>query len=114
MSYNKTVWESNQIIEAELLNNIENGIETLETKIDNTVANMSASVTKAGKVSTISISDKNGTTTANVNDGITFTPSVSNAGILSWTNDGNAQNPSNIDLVSAVINAIPDATGVDF
>ena len=40
-------------------------------------------------------------------DGATFTPSVSQAGVLSWTNDGNKQNPASVDLVSAVINALP-------
>ena len=40
-------------------------------------------------------------------DGATFTPSVSSAGVISWTNDGNKQNPASVDLVSAVINALP-------
>lgn len=40
-------------------------------------------------------------------DGTTFTPSVSNAGVISWTNDGNKQNPASVDLASAVIAALP-------
>lgn len=48
------------------------------------------------------------------NDGVTFTPSVSNAGVISWTNDGNMSNPSPVDLVSAVISALPSAVGVSF
>ena len=47
-------------------------------------------------------------------DGATFTPSVSSAGVISWTNDGNKQNPASADLVAAVINALPSAVGVSF
>ena len=35
-------------------------------------------------------------------DGTTFTPSVSSAGVLSWTNDGGKQNPASVDLAAAV------------
>lgn len=31
-------------------------------------------------------------------DGVTFTPSVSEAGIISWTNDGGRQNPNPVDI----------------
>ena len=48
-----------------------------------------------------------GATGATGADGATFTPSVSSAGVISWTNDGNKQNPASVDLVSAVINALP-------
>ena len=41
------------------------------------------------------------------NNGTTFTPAVSASGVLSWTNDGDKQNPASVDLVSAVINALP-------
>lgn len=47
-------------------------------------------------------------------DGTTFTPSVSSAGVISWTNDGGKQNPPSVDLVTAVINALPTAVGVSF
>lgn len=47
-------------------------------------------------------------------DGTTFTPAVSQAGVISWTNDGNKANPSPVDLVTAVINALPSAVGVSF
>lgn len=51
----------------------------------------------------------------------TFTPSVSNAGVLSWTNDGNKQNPASVDIAGAVRSVIdetvtgatPSITGVD-
>lgn len=37
----------------------------------------------------------NGTDGAN---GVTFTPSVSSAGVISWTNDGNLPNPQSVDI----------------
>lgn len=40
-------------------------------------------------------------------DGVTFTPSVSSAGVLSWTNDGQRQNPQSVDIVAAVLAALP-------
>lgn len=58
-----------------------------------------ATVTKSGSTATISITDKNGTTTATVSDGqdgapgVTYTPSVSADGEISWTNDGGLPNP---------------------
>lgn len=85
-----------------------------------------ATVTKSGKTATISITDANGTTTATVSDGtdgtdgvdgddgVTFTPSVSSAGVISWTNDGGKTNPQSVDLVAAVIAALPSAVGVSF
>lgn len=45
------------------------------------------------------------------NDGTTFTPSVSSAGVISWTNDGNKQNPSSVDLVAAIPTATTEAAG---
>ena len=47
-------------------------------------------------------------------NGITFTPSVSQAGVISWTNDGGRQNPTPINLVTAVLRALPSAVGVNF
>lgn len=47
-------------------------------------------------------------------DGVTFTPSVSSAGVISWTNDGGRTNPSSVDLVAAVLAALPSAVGVSF
>ena len=47
-------------------------------------------------------------------DGVTFTPSVSSAGVISWTNDGGQENPQSVDLVAAVISALPSAVGVSF
>lgn len=51
---------------------------------------------------------------ANGTDGTTFTPSVSGAGVISWTNDGGRTNPQSVDLVAAVISALPSAVGVSF
>jgi len=36
------------------------------------------------------------------NDGTTFTPSVSQSGVLSWTNDDGKQNPQSVDLTAAL------------
>lgn len=47
-------------------------------------------------------------------NGTTYTPSVSSAGVLSWTNDGGKENPESVDIVTAVINALPSAVGVSF
>ena len=46
-------------------------------------------------------------------DGTTFTPSVSSAGVLSWSNDGGKPNPQSVDIVAAVIAQLPvyDGTG---
>ena len=44
-------------------------------------------------------------------DGATFTPSVSAAGVISWTNNGGKTNPQSVDLVAAVLAALPTWTG---
>jgi hypothetical protein len=31
-------------------------------------------------------------------NGLTFTPSVSSDGVISWTNDGGAANPSSVNI----------------
>lgn len=51
---------------------------------------------------------------ANGADGVTFTPAVSSAGVLSWTNDGGKANPQSVDLVAAVLAALPDGDGVSY
>lgn len=79
----------------------------------------SASVAETSTGATITITDKTGTTTAEIKngkdgapgkagtngkdgapgaDGTTFTPSVSAAGDLSWTNDGGKANPAPVNL----------------
>lgn len=79
----------------------------------------SASVAETGTGATITITDKTGTTTAEIKngkdgapgkagtngkdgtdgaDGTTFTPSVSAAGVLSWTNDGGKANPAPVNI----------------
>ena len=40
-----------------------------------------------------------------VGDGATFTPAVSSAGILSWTNNKNLPNPASVDIAAAVVNS---------
>lgn len=44
-------------------------------------------------------------------DGTTFYPTVSAQGVISWTNDGNKENPAPVDLVDAVISALPIYNG---
>ena len=55
-----------------------------------------------------------GETGATGADGVTFTPSVSAAGVISWTNDGGKPNPQSVDIVAAVLAAQPAAEGVQF
>lgn len=90
----------------------------------------SASVAETGTGATITITDKTGTTTAEIKngkdgapgkagtngkdgapgaDGTTFTPSVSAAGDLSWTNDGGKANPAPVNLKGP-----PGAPGKDY
>lgn len=45
-------------------------------------------------------------------DGVTFTPSVSTSGVISWSNDGGRDNPEPVDLVQAVLAALPNAEEV--
>lgn len=40
-----------------------------------------------------------------VGDGATFTPSVSSAGVLSWSNNKNLPNPESVDIAQAVVDA---------
>lgn len=41
-------------------------------------------------------------------NGATFTPAVSPEGVISWTNDMGLANPESVNLVSAVLSALPD------
>lgn len=41
---------------------------------------------------------KDGTNGTNGKDGVTFTPSVSDTGLLTWTNDGGKTNPKSVDI----------------
>ena len=41
------------------------------------------------------------------NPSVIFFPSVSETGVLSWTNNGGLQNPKPVDIVSAVVSALP-------
>ena len=55
-----------------------------------------ASVSKVGTTATITIKDRNGTTVASISDGTAgavFQPTVSDAGVISWSNNGGLSNP---------------------
>lgn len=102
-------------------NGVAAGFGTPTASVDNNVGTPSVVVTASGPdtAKVFSFAFKNikgvpGQNGTNGTNGTTFTPSVSSAGVISWTNDGNKQNPSNVDLVSAVINALPSAVGVSF
>jgi hypothetical protein len=43
--------------------------------------------------------------------GATFTPSVDQSGIISWSNDKTLPNPQSVDIVSLVLNALPTWNG---
>lgn len=77
----------------------------------------------------ISITDATSTQTFNIMNGIdgqdgspgtpgvngaTFTPSVSSAGVISWTNDQQLPNPQSVDLVAAVLAALPTWQGGEY
>ena len=56
-----------------------------------------ASVSKTGSTATITIKDRNGTTTASISDGATgpvYQPTVDDDGNISWSNNGNLANPA--------------------
>lgn len=65
----------------------------------------------SARVSIQGSSGTNGTNGQDGNDGVTFTPAVSASGVISWTNDGEKPNPTSVDLVAAVISALPTWTG---
>ena len=92
---------------------IDDAIAALNEAIEQ-VAGMDASVTKSGRTVTISITGPEGETSETVTDGGVFTPSVSSAGVLSWTNNAGETNPESVDLAAAVIAALPSAVGVSF
>lgn len=46
--------------------------------------------------------------------GVIFTPSVSPSGVLSWSNDSGEENPDPVDIITAVLSALPSAVGVSF
>ena len=47
-------------------------------------------------------------------DGATFIPNVSQDGVISWTNNKGLQNPSSINLVDAVLAALPNGDEVSY
>lgn len=60
---------------------------------------------------TIGSTSVNETQLTSIKSQTTFIPSVSNAGVISWSNDGGRQNPTSVDLVAAVIAALPVYNG---
>lgn len=69
----------------------------------------SAKVEQISTGARITITDANGTTTAEVyngtsgaggsgENGVTFTPTVSSDGVISWTNDGGLSNPTPVNI----------------
>lgn len=79
MAYKKQNFESGAILFAEQLNHIEDGIVDLENKVNDIPTeppedgedgySPTVTVSKSGKVTTIKITDKDGTKTATINDG---------------------------------------------
>ena len=47
-------------------------------------------------------------------DGATFIPTVSPEGVISWTNDKGLNNPDPVNLVEAVISALPNGDEVSY
>ncbi len=76
------------------------------TAVSSTTVTMSAPVSIQGPEGAAGQDGAPGAAGADGEDGTTFTPSVSPAGVISWTNDGGKTNPQSVDLVSAVINAL--------
>lgn len=72
-----------------------------------------ANVGKSGNTTTITITDQLGTTSAQVMDGVdgdngvTFTPAVNSAGVMSFTNDGGLDNPAPVNLATAAAAVVP-------
>lgn len=70
----------------------------VNTAISNAIPSApTASVSKTGSTATITIKDRNGTTTASVSDGATgpvYQPSISDDGVISWSNNGGLANPA--------------------
>lgn len=46
--------------------------------------------------------------------GVSFIPSISEDGVLSWTNNSGLENPPDLNITEAVIAAIPSALGLEF
>ena len=59
-------------------------------------------IVSAGGTDTVDVMDgTNGTNGTNGTDGVTYTPSVSEAGVISWTNDGGRANPPSVNIKGA-------------
>lgn len=73
-------------------------MEDVNTAIDGIVGiSPTATVNKVDKVATITITDHNGTTTAQINDGEigpVYQPYVTDDGVITWSNNGGLPNPA--------------------
>ena len=77
MAYTPTVWNTGDLITADLLNKLEAGVQNEQ-------------VGPQGPQGEQGIQGETGTSGK---EGVTFIPSVSEEGIISWTNDGGKENP---------------------
>lgn len=85
---------------------LNSGVERAEAAadgIEQTVDDALAAAKASGE-----FDGKDGTDGTNGIDGVTFTPSVSPSGVLSWTNDGGRQNPESVNIKGA-----PGQNGLD-
>ena len=59
-------------------------------------------IVSAGGTDTVDVMNgTNGTNGTNGADGVTYTPAVSEAGVISWTNDGGRANPPSVNIKGA-------------
>ena len=85
---------------------LNSGVERAEAAadgIEQTVNDALAAAKASGE-----FDGKDGTNGTDGADGVTFTPSVSPSGVLSWTNDGGRQNPESVNIKGA-----PGQNGLD-
>lgn len=65
----------------------------------------------------LEITGADGTQTISLNNGkdaVSYLPALSEGGVLSWTNDGGADNPPAVDIATAVLQAIDDGDEVSY
>lgn len=82
----------------------QNQIRDCERIVNTKVVGFSPSVnvSKSGRTSTITVTDRSGRTSTTLVDGVTFTPVLNERGVLSFTNDGGLINPNPINLTGPV------------
>lgn len=77
------------------------------------------SCTHSWNGTTLTVTSASGTSSADLKGekgdvGTAFVPAVDNSGNLSWTNGGGLENPDTINIVDAVLAALPDGDGVGY